>query len=450
VNFQVDASILALIVGGAVLAHLALAVASRFISAQLILVGAFIAIAPWSAAVIPGAEGLKIARFYLSVLSVVVAVIIQRQFRMSFAAMLLLVFLTLYWLAAIWSDNAINGLKFKGMVMPAALMGILCASTFKTERDLFVAVRVWAVFALLFTVPAILNLFTSGITLAMGGRFSPFGISNNRMAHECASMLIICMPIALYDRNVRWKVFAYGVGTMCAACILASGSRAAVLQSVVPAMIMGLPLIKRPILPLTLGAVSAAILWYLMPSGTQSVYTRFERAEGANRTSEWGAAVQEFLSSPLVGVGWAYTEETRIGGSTANFHSIYFQILAELGLVGLALFGIALAVVGWSYFSLWRLARQHHVQTRWVFAGLAFTLAPLAHGVAEASTLMPGTINLMMLGMGFAMTMPLREMILRGELAGSSPAWEADQGAIDEAYGESGDYPEYGPDTQTA
>jgi len=447
VNLQIDMTILALVVGGAVLAHLALAVAARFVNAQFILVGAFVAIAPWSAALVPGAEGLKFARLYLSVLAVIVAVVFQRQLRMSLAASLLLVFLTIYWLAAVWSDNAINGLKFKGMVMPAALMGILCVSTFKTERDMFVAVRVWAVFALLFTAPAILNLLTSGITLAMGGRFAPFGISNNRMAHECASMLIICMPIALYDRSIHWKIFAYSVGTMAAACILASGSRAAVLQSVVPALIMGLPMIKRPIFPLTLGVISAAILWYLMPSGTQSVYRRLDRQEGTNRGSEWGAAIEEFVDSPFIGSGWSYTEDARVGGSTANFHSIYFQILAELGLLGVICFGILLCVVFWNYFALWRLARQNSVPTRWVFTGLAFTMAPLAHGVAEASTLMPGTINLLMLGMGFAFTGPLREMILNGELGSTVPIDE-DHSAWDEEDPET--YADYGPDTQTA
>lgn len=446
-NFQFDATILTLIVGGAILAHLALAVASRFINVQFILVGAFIAIAPWSAAVVPGAEGLKIARLYLSVLAVVVAILLQRQFRMSLAALLLLLFLTLYWLAAIWSDNAINGLKFKGMVMPAALMGILCVSTLRTERDLFVAVRVWAVFALLFTVPAILNLFSSGITLAMGGRFSPFGISNNRMAHECASMLIFCMPIALFDSSIRWKIFAYGVGTICAACILASGSRAAVLQSVVPAMIMGLPLIKRPILPLGLGLVSAAILWYIMPGGTQSAYARLQRGEGAYRGEEWGAAIQEFQRSPFIGTGWAYTTETRLGGSTANFHSIYFQILAELGIMGMVFFALLLAIIGWNYFNLWRLARQHSAQTRWVFAGLAFVCAPLAHGVAEASTLMPGTINLLMLGMGFALTGPLREMINNGELAADIAYDDPDNPPLEDEYEA---YADYGAETRPA
>jgi len=446
VNLQIDMTILALIVGGAVLAHLALAVAARFINAQFILVGAFVAIAPWSAAIVPGAEGLKLGRLYLSVLAVVVAVVFQRQLRMSLAATLLLLFLTLYWLAAVWSDNAINGLKFKGMVMPAALMGILCVSTFKTERDMFLAVRVWAVFAVLFTAPAILNLFTAGITLAMGGRFSPFGISNNRMAHECASMLIICMPIALYDKSVPWKIFAYGVGTMAAALILASGSRAAVLQSVVPALIMGLPMVKRPIFPLTLGAISAAILWYIMPSGTQSAYARLE-SSGSNRGEPWGAAMETFLQSPFVGSGWSFTEETRLSGSTANFHSIYFQVLAELGLLGVIFFGILLAMVFWNYFVLWRLARQNNVRTRWVFTGLGFTLAPLAHGIAESSTFMPGTINLLMLGMGFALTGPLREMILNGELGSTVPL---DDGYSDWDEEEPEASADYGPDPRTA
>jgi O-antigen ligase len=449
VNLQLDPTILALIIGGAVLAHIALAVAARFVNIQFILVGAFIAVAPWSASLVPGAEGLKFGRLYLSVLSVAVAVLVQRQLRMSLAATLLLAFLTLYWLASLWSDNVMGGLQFKGMVMPAALMGILCISTIKTERDLVVAMRLWAAFALLFAAPAILNLFTKGITLTMGGRFAPFGISNNRMAHECASMLIICMPIALFDRSLHWKIFAYGVGTMCALCILASGSRAAVLQSVVPALLMGLPLIKRPILPIMLGSLSAAILWFAMPSGARSAYSRLERSEGWNRHEPWYAAMEEFLRSPFIGVGWAYTQDIRAGGSTVNFHSIYFQVLAELGVVGVVVFAVALAVVAWNYFALWRLARQHNIQTRWVFVGLGFTAAPLAHGIAESSTFMPGTINLLMLGMGFAMTGPLREMILNRQLADAAPPEDGQYDEADDEYAEYSDYGDYGQQPRT-
>lgn len=446
-NLQFDPTILAVVIGIAVIAHVALAMSARILNPMITLVGVFFALAPWAVAVIPGAEMLKIGRLYLTVLAVVISVLFQRQFRLSLPSFLFLAFLTYYWLAALWSDNPINGVIFKAMVIPAALMGALCVNALRCEHDLKIAMRAWAVFSLLFLLPITAYLLTQGITLAMGGRFSPFGINPNRVAHECASMLIICMPIALYDRNVRWKVFAYGTGTMCAACILASGSRAAVGQAVIAAVIMGLPMIKRPILPLTLGALSAVILWFLMPSGTQFAYSRYSDINFTNRQGLWYYAYERFMEAPFAGNGWVYDDSFRAGGSTANMHSIYLQIGVELGLLGLAFMGICILVLGLGYFSLWRLARQNGIQTRWIFTGAAFGAATLAHGMAESSTLMPGTINLMLLALSFALIRPLRQMVQERQLSDAAPTHDDGTWAGEDSYAEHADY---GQDAQTA
>lgn len=443
-NFQIDPLFATVVICCAIVAHMALAASTRYLNPMITLVGAFFALAPWAVAVLPGAEALKVGRLYLTVLAVVIAVLFQRQFRMNLTAILFLTFLTYYTLAALWSDNPINGVIFKAMVLPAALMGAMCVTAFRDEHDLKIAMRTWTVFSLLFLLPVTVYLLSRGITLAMGGRFTPFGINPNRVGHECASMLIVCMPIALYDKSVRWKMFAYGVGTMAAACILASGSRAAVGQAVIAALIMGLPLVKRPILPLSLGAVSAAILWFLMPSGTDYAYGRYSEINFSNRQGMWMYALERFREAPFTGNGWVYDDSYRASGSTANLHSIYLQILAELGLFGFAFMIICIAMLGWGYYSLWRLARQHSIQTRWVFTGAAFGAATLAHGMAESSTFMPGTINLLLLGVSFGLIGPLRQMILNRQLGETGSQFEDDSLAGDDPYAD------YGQDTQTA
>ncbi len=439
-NLQFDPTILGLVIAGGVLAHLMLAASARFLNPLITLIGIFFFVAPWAAAVIPGAEALKYGRLYLSLLAVIVAVVVQRHFKMNFAAIMLMAFLGYYWLAAIWSSNPMGGLQFKAMVIPVALMGAMCVSAFKSERDLTTAMRVFAVCSLLFLLPAMANLATKGITLVMGGRFAPFGLNSNRLGHECASMLIICMPIALYDRNIRWKVFAYGVGTMAAVCVLASGSRAAVGQSVIAALLMGLPMLKRPFLPLSLGLVSAVILWAVMPSGAEQAYDRYTSINFANRAGMWSYATEQFLTSPIIGTGWVYDDANRASGATANLHSIYFQVLAELGIIGIVFFGATIVVGFVGYLRLWRLARQHGIQTRWVFTGAAFAAAALAHGLAESSTLLPGTINLLLLGMGFAMLGPLREMVMNRTLGEAAPAegWGGDDADEHDAYADYG------------
>ena len=61
-----------------------------------------------------------------------------------------------------------------------------------------------------------------------------------------------------------------------------------------------------------------------------------------DRTSEWSAALRQWVSSPLVGVGPDRTLVLQAdGGSTAHFaHNESLQVAADGGLVGLGLLGL--------------------------------------------------------------------------------------------------------------
>lgn len=444
--------VLALIIAGAVVAHILLIISARWINPVVLLVAIFFALAPWAAAIIPGGEVLKFARLYLTVLAVAVSVLMMRTYHLNLAGGLLLLMMTFYWLAGIWSEQPWGALQFKGLSMPALLMGLLAAANIRTKEDLQVALRLFIVLSLAFVVPCTVMLLTQGIGLARGGRFAPFGLNANRMAHECACMLIAAAGVALYDKSFSWKVYAYAVGTMAAACILASGSRAAVGQSVVGAVLLGLPMFRRPLLPLTLGGFAAVILWFLMPSGTEGAYERLSDINFQNRGTVWEWALEIFRDHPLWGAGWVFDDSIRQAGSTANLHSIYMQILAETGVAGAVLTLLALTVMAGQYVRLWQYARSVGFDQRYVFLGLAFALAPLAHGLAESSTFMPGTINLVMMAMGFALIRPLHNMATahaieaaEQQAADEYAAWEDEALASERAR-----WGDYGPEPRAA
>ena len=86
---------------------------------------------------------------------------------------------------------------------------------------------------------------------------------------------------------------------------------------------------------------------------SQTSVARFESASGSNRYQLWGAAIDANATAPLTGIGpgtyefWESREGT-IASFVRDAHSLYFESLAELGVVGLVLIvglvGLVLAV----------------------------------------------------------------------------------------------------------
>src|SRR5262249_12248133 len=80
------------------------------------------------------------------------------------------------------------------------------------------------------------------------------------------------------------------------------------------------------------------------PRSEATVFNRLEAANGNGRYQFWQAAVHATASDPLRGIGpgtfefwWARHATT--DGFIRNAHSLYFETLAETGIIGLALLG---------------------------------------------------------------------------------------------------------------
>jgi hypothetical protein len=77
---------------------------------------------------------------------------------------------------------------------------------------------------------------------------------------------------------------------------------------------------------------------------------RFASTNGAGRYQQWGAAIDAFESKPLTGIGagtyefwWA--REAPIKAFVRDAHSLYLEVLGELGIIGLALLAAFLGVL---------------------------------------------------------------------------------------------------------
>ena len=93
---------------------------------------------------------------------------------------------------------------------------------------------------------------------------------------------------------------------------------------------------------------------FKQPAGPEDANTaeRFESASGNGRYQYWQAAVDANATDPLIGIGpgtyeYFWAEDGSLPGFVRDAHSLFFETLAELGIVGLLLIGgLVFGVVG--------------------------------------------------------------------------------------------------------
>jgi hypothetical protein len=154
-----------------------------------------------------------------------------------------------------------------------------------------------------------------------------------------------------------WRVFAVASTIVCAAAVVATGSRGGFLGLV--AAVIGIAWFsRRTVRILAIAAVLAAVAYPLLPAGY--VDQRLASANDPNdptraeRLYGWHRGWEMYLDNPLIGVGAANfgwrvaqydsTEKAiaerkdrrSLGGRAA--HSLYFQLLPETGTIGAALY----------------------------------------------------------------------------------------------------------------
>ena len=176
----------------------------------------------------------------------------------------------------------------------------------------------------------------------------------------------VAMVIGLYSRFMSVKQLALlGCFMVCAAFLLVGGARGPLLGIGMAGLVVISVRIPRvgpgrfevsvgQLAGITIGVAAAGLIAAMIMTGNMTTtLSRFmtiaeqaegERAvEGASRWEFWPAAVRFWLDAPLIGNGFAsfssmFHKGLELRG--AHPHNVVLQIAAELGLVGLVLFGV--------------------------------------------------------------------------------------------------------------
>jgi probable O-glycosylation ligase (exosortase A-associated) len=193
-------------------------------------------------------------------------------------------------------------------------------------------------------------------------RYDGFGDMDN---NSNAIALVTCLGLALFlamASTVWWqKAVAYGAAALLAHAVLISFSRGGMLSMMVTLVVSFILIPKRPIHYFGLLVAIALIVRFAGAEVIERFVTIFASGELRDASSEsrlvmWRGCIEAMIQNPL-GLGCANWGEfvERLGFARGKLaHSLWLQIGAELGIVGL---GLLIAFYGGCCIRLWRLTR---------------------------------------------------------------------------------------------
>ncbi len=198
-------------------------------------------------------------------------------------------------------------------------------------------------------------------TLRTGGEYLLWGPRDSFIHgnNEIAFAILVTMPLMRYlqmvqpRKLVRWG-FSAAMG-LSAIAVLGSYSRGAFLTVIAIGIFLWLKSRHRVVRGMGI-AVVAIVGLMLMPAQwferMQTIQTYEQDESAMGRINAWGFAVNLANARPLVGGGFqTFTEDLFVRYAPAphdfhDSHSIYFEVLAEQGYLGLLLY-LSLAVLTW-------------------------------------------------------------------------------------------------------
>ncbi len=399
---DLDPTILLLLVGVGLIFHVALAAMAKTVNPVATLGAAFMLLAAFSVAdEIPGFQMLKFARIYVTVLIVVVGFMFYRAYSFGPASLVLLGFIGFYVGAAAWGPSPVRGIMIKGLTFQTMLAGVTIALVIRTTSELQNSMRMLAIATATFAFLGITELARNPGAITAIGRYGPWGMNPNRFGQTAASMVVLCTFVMFNDTAKIWRLIALGSVSTLAFLMLLAGARGAIGMAAIGGFAVAFPLLKRPWVVAFFGAAGAGVMALFMRFLQGVTPTRLNEANLDTREEPWSDAIGHFRDSPLLGKGWVASESVREGGSTVNFHSIYMQMLAETGMVGIVIIAITMLALAFLGLRLWKQQLAVGGMTlRATYLAGALIAAVFAHGAVESASLAGSTVAAMLMGIG--------------------------------------------------
>lgn len=315
---------------------------------------------------------------------------------------ILILFLAWVGISFIWAENPAATFEAFYRLALNAILFLIVYTAVRTPED---AVKVFAAFVIGATALLLYGMAT-------GASSTPYGeaarlSSEAENANELASTLVASLALALglafvARRSPVMRLVWLGAAALAMLGIVLTVSRSGLLAlgvAIVAAILLsGRYRPKVAVVGVLLGIVAVTYFAVLAPPAARERVTHFEG--GTGREDIWRVAWRMVEAQPVIGVGAGNFEDTSIHyllvpgtlrrsdfivDTRKNAHNLYLGILAELGIVGLALLAaLILALMACSLRAIRRfkllgdlqmeiLARAHLVAIIGLLASLFFS-----------------------------------------------------------------------------
>jgi len=399
---------------GIVVAHLALFLASWKINPLYLLACAFLVLAVLSTGpAFPGHIVAKYARVYCSFLMVVIGILRMRTGPLRATAKAMMALAIVYIMAGLWSGSPIWALFLKSFFFWAILAGIILAYDLRNPKELITGLRVISVMAGVGGMAMLGLALTKPEVSLLYGRLAVAGMCTNTVGANVVMGLLVCGYIALYDRSIVWRSYAFAAAGMLAATVVWTGSRTSLITAVVGLSVQVLATSRRRfamiflILAITV-VPYFAIEWLGGQAGVQRL------AFGVNtRSAVWARALSLTANAPIIGHGWlAAGGVTPAGVPYYNAHSSFLQALTETGILGLMVFIVCSTIIVNRTYRMVKAMRQHSSQPHQAILPLSLLIAISVGAMASSSTLLAVVSSTLFLGFAVGLIDRLPELTI--------------------------------------
>lgn len=391
------------LIGAGIVAHLGLIFGARKMNVLFIIAGGFLALSLLSVAVgFSMFVAAKYARVYSTLLMIVCGVVFYRIHGFDRVVKIFGVFILYSWLSPFWSVVPLTGLLYKGLFVLAFFSGVFLAYSVRDWKEgqqgfrfLVLLSAIGSAYAIIFYVPP--DALTTTLSTT---RLQFLDLNPGRIGGTAAMMLLACGFVALYDRSRTWRAIGWGTCTLLAVMVTLSGNRSGGLVAAVGMCVTAYPLLQRPrkLVPLLVAAAALAAVGFLVLRDTFGLQRMLTLTN--TRTTQWNSDMDIISQAPIFGHGWIYTGRD---SGYANLHSMYYQVTAEMGLVGLFLFFVCTLAVLVQWYHSFRQLRRIPLGSEFVMLPLTFVLGVLVMGVFETAGMAGTSADVLFWGFGIGL-----------------------------------------------
>lgn len=290
--------------------------------------------------------GASLSWIILPVIVVFLAALLNRKLNIKKNSLLIFMFWTIYFISTSISpytnieSNIITFFCF-------CIFYILITSKKYTNKELKFAINLYVILAIICSINILYNYMTKNFynewfqraSFYFGGVYKD---PNYVMAYVVPGMFFMYLKLINTSKLKNKYLYTFGIIILVLA-ILATGSRSAILNSIIAVLISYIFLdkisIKKKLKIIAVIGIGAFILYFFLNNfySTQAL-NRLINFTQDSRESLWDAALNVFFERPVLGGGFGSANIfsfAKIGNAS---HNVYLDILCDSGAIGMLSF----------------------------------------------------------------------------------------------------------------